>query len=113
MPLKLVLEPAVIALAAVLLLESLGREGNFVDKGTGNCMADSASDLRRTLGPNSIEKFWLEFWLEKPLEFWLDIPYTKKMVTRLRPNSTCGRYGVWGHGKEAHWPILNMAHIPL
>ena len=32
------------------------------------------------LGPNSIEKFWLEFWvefwLEKSLEFWLEIPYT-------------------------------------
>ena len=31
------------------------------------------------LGPNSIEKIWLEFRLEKPLEFWLEIPYTKKM----------------------------------
>ena len=31
------------------------------------------------LGPNSIEKCWLEFWLEKPLEFWLQIPCTKKM----------------------------------
>ena len=29
-------------------------------------------------GPNSIEKIWLEFWLEKRLEFWLEIPYTKK-----------------------------------
>ena len=29
------------------------------------------------LGPNSIEKCWLEFWLEKSLEFLLDIPYTK------------------------------------
>ena len=31
------------------------------------------------LGPNSIEKFWLEFRLEKSLEIWLDIPYIKKM----------------------------------
>ena len=31
------------------------------------------------LGHNSIGKFWLEFRLEKPLEFWLEIPYTKKM----------------------------------
>ena len=31
------------------------------------------------LGPNSIEKFRLEFWLEKSLEFWLEIPYTMKM----------------------------------
>ena len=31
------------------------------------------------LGPNSIEKFWLEFRLEKLLEFWLEIPHTKKM----------------------------------
>ena len=30
------------------------------------------------LGSNSIEKFWLEFWPEKSLEFWLEIPYTKK-----------------------------------
>ena len=32
----------------------------------------------RTLGPNSTEKVWLEFWLEKPLEFSPEIPYTKK-----------------------------------
>ena len=32
------------------------------------------------LGPNSIENFWLEFWLEKSLEFWLEIPHTKKML---------------------------------
>ena len=31
----------------------------------------------RELGPNSIEKFWLEFQLKKPLEFRLEIPYTK------------------------------------
>ena len=31
------------------------------------------------LGPNSIETFWLEFWLEKSLEFWLEIPYTEKV----------------------------------
>ena len=31
------------------------------------------------LGSNSIEIFWLEFWPEKSLEFWLEIPYTKKM----------------------------------
>ena len=31
------------------------------------------------LGPNSIEKFWLEVWLEKSLEFWLEITYAKKM----------------------------------
>ena len=34
------------------------------------------------LGPNSIENFWLEFWLEKSLEFWLEIPYTKKNVQK-------------------------------
>ena len=34
---------------------------------------------RRRLGPNSIEKFWLEFRLGNPLEVWLQIPYTKKM----------------------------------
>ena len=26
------------------------------------------------LGPNSIENFWLEFWLEKSPEFWIEIP---------------------------------------
>ena len=31
------------------------------------------------LGPNSIEKIWLEFRLEKPLEFWLEIPYSMKL----------------------------------
>ena len=32
------------------------------------------------VGPNSIETFWLELWLAKPLEFWLEIPYTLKML---------------------------------
>ena len=36
-------------------------------------------DAGGLLGPNSIGKFWFEFWLEKPLEFWLEIPYSKKM----------------------------------
>ena len=31
------------------------------------------------LGPNSIEKFWLEHWLEKSVEFWLEIPHSRKM----------------------------------
>ena len=31
------------------------------------------------LGPNSIEKIWLEFWLEKSLHFWLQISHNKKM----------------------------------
>ena len=35
-----------------------------------------------TLGPNSIETFWLEFWLEKSLEFWLEIPNNKKMFKK-------------------------------
>ena len=35
---------------------------------------------RRLGGPNSIEHCWLEFWLEKTLEFWLEIPYTKKEI---------------------------------
>ena len=33
------------------------------------------------MGPNSIETFLLEFWLEKSLEIWLEIPYTKKKLT--------------------------------
>ena len=36
---------------------------------------------RRVPGPNSIEIFWLEFWIEKPLEFWLEIVFTEKMFT--------------------------------
>ena len=38
-------------------------------------LMDGDNNLLGLLGPNSIEKFWLE----KPLEFWLEIPYTKKM----------------------------------
>ena len=34
------------------------------------------------LGPNSIENFWLEFWFEKPLEFWLEIPCTENVQNR-------------------------------
>ena len=35
--------------------------------------------LSLLLGVNSIENFWLEFRLEKSLEFWLEIPHTLKM----------------------------------
>ena len=35
----------------------------------------------RSLGPNSIGNFWLKLWLEKSLEFWLEIPYNKKKLT--------------------------------
>ena len=34
--------------------------------------------LPRDPGAQLIEKFWLEFRPEKPLEFWLEIPHTKK-----------------------------------
>ena len=30
-------------------------------------------------GPNSIENNCLNFWLEKSLKFWLEIPHTKKL----------------------------------
>ena len=36
-----------------------------------------------TLGPNSIEKLSLQFWLEKLLEFLLEIPYTKQMFKKM------------------------------
>ena len=36
------------------------------------------ADAEGNLGPDSIENCWLEFWLEKPREFLLDIHYTKK-----------------------------------
>ena len=36
-------------------------------------------ERRCPLGPNSIDTFQLGFQLEKPLEFWGEIPYTKKM----------------------------------
>ena len=35
------------------------------------------------LGGDSIENFQLEFQLEKPLEFWLENPYTEKKVQKL------------------------------
>ena len=35
--------------------------------------------VEATLGPNSKENFWLEFWLEKSLAFWIEIPYSEKM----------------------------------
>ena len=37
-------------------------------------------------GPNSIEKYWLELWLEKSLEFWLEIP-------SLPPIRKCSKVG--------------------
>ena len=39
---------------------------------------EAALDRLRGQGGNSIDNFWLEFLLEDPLEFWLEIPYTKK-----------------------------------
>ena len=33
---------------------------------------------RTSLEGDSIERFQLEFWLEKSLEFWLGIPHTKQ-----------------------------------
>ena len=60
--------------------------GSGVVQGRGNVRQDEerrapghSADSKAPGGPNSIETFWLEFWLEKPLEFWLEIPYTKKM----------------------------------
>ena len=35
-------------------------------------------DVQRELGAQFNRKIWLEFRLEKQLEFWLPIPYTKK-----------------------------------
>ena len=45
------------------------------------CRTYSSEVARRDAGqgPDSIEKMWLEFLLEKPLEFLLGIPYTNKM----------------------------------
>ena len=45
------------------------------NEGTTLLLADIFS-----LGGNSIEKIWLEFRLENPLEFRLEIPYTKKKL---------------------------------
>ena len=33
---------------------------------------------KRPRGPIQLKILWLQFWLEKPLELWLEIPYTKK-----------------------------------
>ena len=41
----------------------------FLIGGKGEVIVEGATDL----GPNSIEKFWLEVWFEKPLELWLDM----------------------------------------
>ena len=39
--------------------------------------------------------FWLEFRLEKPLEFWLEIPYTKKKF----------KNGKFRHVAESEWNL--------
>ena len=33
-----------------------------------------------SLGAIQHDIFWLEFYIGKPLEFWLEIPYTKKKI---------------------------------
>ena len=45
-----------------------------VDPAAGVILAQNV----RLQGSNSIEKFYLEFWLGKPPEFWLEISYTRK-----------------------------------
>ena len=57
------------------MLRGVPRESALALAGIGECGRHAS----RLQGPNSIEKNWLEFWLEKPLEFRLEIPYTKKM----------------------------------
>ena len=46
-----------------------GRANNSLENGVLTCLLLAG-------GPNSIE-ILLEFWLEKSLEFWLEIPHTK------------------------------------
>ena len=47
--------------------------------GESPVLASQSPPLSVTLGGNSIEKCWLE----KSLEFWLEIPYTKEMFKNL------------------------------
>ena len=42
-----------------------------------------------------MKNFSLIFWLEKPLEFWLDIPYTKKKL----------KIGKFRHVPESKWNL--------
>ena len=64
-------EPLLLGHVAVerdgLRAEGAQHQGDFHRAGAGRAEDDEGV----ALGPNSIEKFWLEFWLKKP-------PYTKK-----------------------------------
>ena len=62
-----------------ILLHSVDGCGRSRLHSVGALGSDS-SHLAHNLGPNSIEKCWLEFWLEKSLEFWLEITHTKKLI---------------------------------
>ena len=55
------------------------------------------------LGPNSIEKNWLEFLLEKPPEFLLEISYTKKMF----------KNGLFRHASESKWNLNPFFKLKL
>ena len=44
-----------------------------------NLYRTSVPFKRSVRDPIQLKKFWLEYWLEKSLEFWLDIHYTIKM----------------------------------
>ena len=53
----------------------------------GSCTMHHVTSVRRsasaaTQGLYSIEKKWLEFWLEKLLEFWFQRSYTKKKLRK-------------------------------
>ena len=46
------------------------------------------------------ERFWLEFWLEKSLEFWLEISYTKKIGKTGNCSAQCKKVMSKGGIKE-------------
>ena len=58
-----------------------GREATKYQPKAGKVPAATLAGYEQYLqGTNLMEIFWLEFWLEKPLNFWLEIPSTKKML---------------------------------
>ena len=79
----LLISAEVASLHAVLLISLLFASfhvGLFAHLGFLVIAVAAATAALEGLGPNSKETFWFEFWLEKSLVFWLEIPHTKKML---------------------------------
>ena len=92
-------EAVLAVLLSALLIVMRGEFGGDGVKEEGEAPLDAVLEalgkVVGVLGVNSIETFQLEFWLEKSLEFCLEIPHTKKKL----------KNGQFGLVSESKWNL--------